>query len=456
MRRITSRVYGLLAVILGFAAGLGILIASMAANGAAWAGNKANAHAFTRGELTAAGGIYDRNGIALAASEDGKRVLPESRTMRAATLHAVGDPQGFISAGAQSVFRNTLIGWSPLNGMYSLAHYGRGSDVLLGLDANLCEAAYKALNGRKGTVGVMNYRTGELICMVSSPSYDPLKKPRDIDDPEKYDGVYLNRLFQGLFTPGSTFKVVTAICAIENIPDLESRTFTCNGKYATGEGYVICQSKHGKVTFQQALNKSCNSAFAQLALELGQEKLRTTAESLGFNQSFAVDGISLANSRFTSTQLNALELGWAGIGQHTTLANPAHMLMLMGAIANGGEGYLPRLAMATRSPAGHVSPFGGGKPRAGISMNPDTALRMQALLRSNVMDEYDTRGSHERLRLCGKTGTAEVEGKKSHAWFVGFSLAEETPYAIVVVGENAGSGRAVAYEIAVKVMEAAR
>ena len=455
MRRISSRVYGLLAVILGFSAGLVILIASMAAHGAAWAGNRANAHAFTRGELTSAGGIYDRNGVALAASVDGKRVLPESRTMRAATLHAVGDPQGFISAGAQSVFRSTLIGWSPLNGMYSLARYGRGSDVILGLDAELCATAYRALNGRKGTVGVMNYKTGELLCMVSAPSYDPRHKPTDIDGNEKYEGVYLNRLFQGLFTPGSTFKVVTAVCAIENIPDLESRTFTCEGRYATGAGYVKCQGKHGKVSFQQAMNKSCNSAFAQLALELGQDKLRAAAESLGFNKSFAVDGISLSASRFTTGDMDALELGWAGIGQHTTLANPAHMLMLMGAIAGGGEGVLPRLAMSTRSPTGHVSPFGGGRPRAGVSMNAATALRMQSLLRSNVMDEYDSRGRYERLRLCGKTGTAEVDGKNPHAWFVGFSLAAETPYAIVVVGENAGSGRAVAYEIAVKVLSAA-
>ncbi len=460
MRRISKRVYVLLAFVLGFAGGLGVLIFSLGLHGAAWAGNRANAHAFSGGELSNAGGVYDRNGVALIASKDGKRIWPESKTMRMATLHAVGDPQGFISAGAQSVFRSTLIGWTPLNGMYSLARYGRGSDVLLNLDANLCATAYKALDGRKGAVGVMNYQTGELLCMVSSPSFDPLKKPKDIDDSEKYEAVYLNRLLHGLFTPGSTFKVVTAACAIENIPDLDSRTFTCNGRYATGEGYVICRAKHGKLTFQEALNESCNSAFAQLALELGQAKLRATAQALGFNQSFAVDGITLSGSRFATGDLNALELGWAGVGQHTTLANPAHMLMLMGAVANGGKGVLPQLVMATRGPSGHVTAFGGGKarfdrPKTGIEMNSATAERLKALLRSNVMDEYDPDGRNEELRLCGKTGTAEVDGKTPHSWFVGFSLAEETPYAVVVVGENAGGGRAVAYEIAVKALSAA-
>jgi peptidoglycan glycosyltransferase len=452
-RRLSKRVYGLLALILGFSAGLLILIGSLVLHGAAWAGNRANAHAFSGGALSAAGGVYDRNGLALAASLDGERILPESKAMRMATLHAVGDPEGFISSGAQSVFRNTLIGWSRWNGMYSLVRYGRGSDVLLSLDANLCEAAYKALDGKKGTVGVMNYKTGELLCMVSSPSFDPLKKPTDIEDNEKYDAVYLNRLFHGLFTPGSTFKIITMACAIENIPDLDSRIFTCTGKYATGEGYVICNNTHGKVNFQQAVNKSCNSTFAQLAIELGEDKLRATAEAMGFNQNYVIDGIPISTSRFATGQLNALELGWAGVGQHTTLANPAHMLMLMSAIANGGEGYLPRFALATRSPAGYVSAFGGGKPKVGIKLNAATANQLQILLRSNVTDQYSPGGAHERLRLCGKTGTAEVDGKTPHSWFVGFSLAEETPYAIVVLGENAGGGRAVAYEIALKVLE---
>ena len=93
----------------------------------------------------------------------------------------------------------------------------------------------------------------------------------------------MNRFFSGLYTPGSTFKVITAACAIENIPDIYDRTFECTGKVQIGEGYVICNGVHGKIGFEKALNKSCNVAFALIANELGAEKLTATAERLGFN-----------------------------------------------------------------------------------------------------------------------------------------------------------------------------
>ena len=100
----------------------------------------------------------------------------------------------------------------------------------LTLDADACDVAYKALSNYKaGTVGVINYKTGETLVMVSTPSYDPQNKPSDIDDNDEYAGAYINRLLTGLYTPGSTFKIVTAICAIENIPDIYDRTFKCTG-----------------------------------------------------------------------------------------------------------------------------------------------------------------------------------------------------------------------------------
>jgi peptidoglycan glycosyltransferase len=442
----------LLALVIGFACGLTALAGSLAAHGAKWAGSRANAHVFSNGQLVSAGGIYDRNGVALAASAGGERILPESKTTRMATLHAVGDPQGFISAGVQSVFRAKLIGWSAWNGMYPLVRYGRGSDVLLNLDAELCATAYKALNGHKGTVAVMDYRTGELLCMVSAPSFDPLHKPENMEGDEKYDAIYMNRFLHGLFTPGSVFKIVTAAAAIENIPDIHTQVFTCTGKYATGEGYVICSGTHGKIHFEQAMNNSCNAAFAAIAEQLGEQKLRAMAEQLGFSRQYAIDGIPLSPSRFSGGGMNVLELGWAGIGQHTTLANPAHFLMLMSAVANGGEGAVPRLVAGIRSPGGFVAAY--GRKESGVRLSAATARQLVELLRSNVQNKYDSDGSEDAMQLCGKTGTAEVNGKKPHAWFAGFSANPQTPYSIVIVAENGGSGQGVAYDIAAKVMRA--
>jgi len=454
MRRIAGRALALLAVILGFMAGAGILAGSFAVHGAQWATNRANGHIYTAGAIARAGSVLDRNGVALAETKNGKRDMPGGSQLRKATLHAVGDPQGFISTGAHSAFRSDLTGYSAIGGIYGLVRYGRGSDVRLTIDAKLCSTAWQALNGRKGAVGVYNYKTGEVLCMVSSPSYDPLYKPKDIDTNPAYDAVYLNRFLHGLFTPGSTFKIITAACAMENIPDIDSRAFTCAGKYATGGGYVTCHATHGSLHFEKALNVSCNSVFAQLAIELGEAKLKKTAEAMGFNQVFTSDKLPLAISQYPPAPRDPLELGWTGVGQHTTLANPCQMLLLMGAIANGGQGIMPRLVMNTVTPGGATIP--SGRARTALRIDPGIASRLRVMLRSDVTVTYDPSGRKTGdLQLCGKTGTAEVDGKQPHAWFVGFSLNPAKPYAIVVVGENAGGGQAVAFEIAAQVMRAA-
>ena len=449
MRRITSRAWVLLALLLGFSAGLTILAAGFARNGAKWATNRANGHIYSAGAIARAGSILDRSGVVLAETRDGKRRLYPSASMRRATLHAVGDPQGFVSTGAHTAFRAKLTGYSGVSGLFGLIENGKGEDVTLTIDAALCKTAYQALGNRKGCVGVYNYKTGDILCMVSSPSFDPLYKPKNMEGNPAYDAVYLNRFLHGLFTPGSTFKVVTAACALEHIPDIDSREFTCNGGYATGEGLVVCREKHGKLGFQKALNVSCNSVFARLAIELGEQRLRATARSMGFDQVFHVEKLPLAKSLFMPRAANPetplLDLGWTGIGQGTTLANPCQMMMLMGAIANGGRGTQPRLLARQE-----ILP-----PKTVLRMDPAIAARLRDMLRSNVVNVYDPGGRKTPgIALCGKTGTAEVDGKRPHAWFVGF--AAQAPLAIVVVGENAGGGQTVAFEIAAQVLRAAK
>lgn len=454
MRRISGRVLALALILVLFCTGVGVLGVQFTVYGAQWATNRANGHIYSNGMIARAGAVYDRNGTILAETKDGKRSMPGGASLRKATLHAVGDPQGFVSTGAHTAFRGTLTGYSRVSGIFDLMQYGKGSDITLTIDAQLCKAAWNALNGRKGTVGVYNYKTGEVLCMVSSPSYDPSNKPSNIEGNAAYDAVYLNRFLHGLFTPGSVFKVVTAACAMEHMSDIDSRAFTCKGKYATGDGYVTCRASHGTLNFTEALNVSCNSVFAQLAVELGNAKLQATAGHMGFNALYKTEKIPLAMSQFPTGERTALELGWTGVGQHTTLANPCQMMLLMGAIANGGKGPLPVLIKNTISPAGLT--LSRDKAKAGISIDPAIAARLRTMLRADVTETYDTSGKKTgELQLCGKTGTAEVDDGNPHAWFVGFSMNPQTPYAVVVVGENAGSGQGVAFEIAVKVLKAA-
>ena len=167
-----------------------------------------------------------------------------------ATLHVVGDLYGNVGTGALTAFAKQLTGYTLLGGAYGATE---GSDVYLTIDADLNEVAYEALNGRKGTVAVYNYETGEILCLVSSPSYDPVNIPDDLESNEAYEGAYVNRFFSATFTPGSVFKTVTLAAAVEEIPDLTERTWVCDGSAEIGGGTVTCAAAHGEQDIRQAL-----------------------------------------------------------------------------------------------------------------------------------------------------------------------------------------------------------
>ena len=255
MKSISKRALSLYALVLLFLAGVGLLYFNLVINSNDWAMNRANKHLYSDGALSTAGDILDSDGNILVTTQDGKRVYSDNKNVRMALLHTIGDTNGYISNGIQTSFEDELTGYTLKDGVYNLKRYGKGNDIKLTLNSKVCETAYKALGKNKGTVGVINYKTGEIICIVSTPTYDINDKPDDIDTDitGKYEGIYINRFFSGVYTPGSTFKVLTATCAIENIPDIYERTFECKGKIQIGEGYVICSGTHGKIGFQKAL-----------------------------------------------------------------------------------------------------------------------------------------------------------------------------------------------------------
>lgn len=460
MRITSKRALAIYALIGAFLVGVVFLIGGFVLNGETWALKRFNQHLFTGGSLTSAGTIYDTNGTILAQTKNGERVFNDSSRIRKATLHMVGDTAGYISTGIHTIFRSELTGYNLIDGVHLLKEDGEGNNITLTLNADVCATALNALGDRKGTVGVYNYKTGEILCMVSSPTYDPERKPTDIDTDKtgKYDGIYLNRFLSGVYTPGSTFKTVTAISAIDNIPDIFTQKFTCKGKMQTNGGVIYCNEKsgHGTLTFEQALNKSCNVAFAQIALQLGAEKLTATAEQLGFNQAMQMDGINIAISKFDLSGADERGIGQAGLGQHTTLVNPYHMLTIMGAIANGGTPVTPYVVKSITTPGGLTLKKGSANTGKAY-LSASTASKMVELMRSNTIHFYGDSRFPSGMQICGKTGTGEVGGDKApHAWFVGFSQNPATPYAFVVVVENGGSGYQQAIPIANKVLAAIR
>lgn len=457
MKMITRRGLFLLILIIAFLFGLGFLTYSLITDGGEWVMQPYNSHVYYNGELTGAGKITDVNGRSLAETADGQREYNDSVTTRKATLHTVGDTKGFISTGVQNVYEAKLTGYNILTGIYSAAN-GKSNDMELTVDADVCDVAYEALSNYKaGCVGVMNYKTGDIVCMVSTPSYDVQNKPSDIDTNPYYEGAYINRLLTGLYTPGSTFKIVTAICAIENIPDIYERTFTCVGEYDPGKGTPIeCNAYHGEINFKNALAKSCNSAFAQIAIELGPEKLSETAEQLGLTSPVTVSGdITSSTGRFFLEKGDADDyVGWTGIGQGDTLVSPIAMLRLAGAIANDGKAVSCNLVNSFANKAGKALDLDFSKKETQL-FDSDTAGKIKSMLRYNVEEQYGDY-NYEGLNLCAKSGTAQIDGEDSHntAWFVGFTDDDKNPYAFVVLIEYGNSGSQTAGPIANKVLQA--
>lgn len=456
MKMITRRGIFLWILSALFVAGIVFLTVSFVSHGDEWAMKRYNRHLYSNGELIGAGTIYDSKDEILAQTVDGERKYADSKTTRKSTLHVVGDPKNFISTGVQSTFDSKLTGYNIMFGVYNIKRYGRGNDMKLTIDSDICNAAYKALDGRKGTIGIVNYKTGDIVCSVSSPSFDVNDVPDNLETSEYYEGVYINRLLSAHYVPGSTFKVVTAICAIENIPDIYERTWECHGAYQPEKGVEIkCNANHGgKITFKDALAKSCNSAFAQIAIELGEEKLNETAKELGIGSEITISGaINAFEGKFNVKNAADDLLGWTGIGQGETRIAPITMLRIMSAIANGGNAVSMNIVDDFANQAGKALNITLPTNKVTL-MSEETASQIKTMLRYNVQEQYgDSR--YEGLNLCAKSGTAQIDSDASHniAWFTGFMDDEKNPYAFVVVVENGNSGSKTAGPIANRILQ---
>lgn len=448
MRLMGKRAWVLTAFCLLFMAGLFFFLYSYATQAPRWATYPVNRHLYQSGRLVAAGDITDRSGTILAATENGVRHYAESAGVRRALMHLTGDADGNVATGLQVSYRQALTGWNYLSGAYSFGDR-HGGDIVTTVDASLCRTAYEALGSHRGTVGVMNYKTGELLCMVSAPSFDPMNPPNIGKNPAKYEGVYVNRLLSASFTPGSIFKLVTAAAALDRLPDLSERTFNCEGSLTLDGGKITCPEVHGKQNFGQALTHSCNVAFASLALDMGPGVLTEYAEKAGFNsRSMHLDNIHVSGGSFTLDDAKEADLGWAAVGQYKTLVNPLSYLQFVGSLANGGQRVNPHIVKDTFA---SLLPQ-PGLSAAGRSLSAETAGRLKSMMRDNVKNNYGE-GSLKGYNLCAKTGTAEVGGGLTpHSWFVGFLDSEKAPLCFIVLVENGGAGRSAAAGVARKVL----
>lgn len=456
MRKIERRALFCLLIAVALVLGVGVFCFRFVAHGGDWASFPSNRHLYNKQGVLIGGRILDRNGTVLSETKDKGRVYADNKTMRRATLHAVGDASGNIGTGAQTAFADKLTGYNLITGAYSLTGVGAGSNLYLTIDADLNKTAYEALDGRRGAVGVYNYETGEVLCMVSTPAFDPADPPsaEELEDGSKWEGVYMNRFLSATLTPGSVYKAVTLAAAIDTIPTLFTRTFTCDGHFRVDGRDITCPQAHGKMDIARAFEVSCNGVFGALATEVGPAVMQQYAERAQLLDSITVSGIKTAQGSASFPSNDPANLAWSGIGQHHDLTNPCNFMVYMGAIARGGIPTSPQLISHTTTAGGIPTSIYWDKHGTRM-LEESTADRIADMMRKNVQNHYGEQ-RFANMQLCAKTGTAEVgNGKRPNAWFAGFSKDPAHPYAFTVVIEDAGGGNTAAGTVASEVLRAA-
>lgn len=451
MNRVMSRSRVLMVLVLILALGVSFFLGEYALNSGKWVHSAGSPHIYNADNI-GCGQIADRDGN-LLLDLTGTRTYSNSALLRMSTLHWIGDRQGNISAPALSHYAKQIAGFDPFSGLY--AYGGVGGQVQLTLSAQLQMAALEAMGDYKGTLAIMNYKTGELLCAVTTPTYDPDDVP-DIagDTSGAYKGVYLNRFTQSTYTPGSIFKIVTMIAALECIEDIETQEFTCTGELAYGVDKVTCERVHGKQNIRDAFKNSCNCAFAKVSEQIGGKRLARYAQQLGVLDPLEFDGIKTAAGNIDSADRAEVLVAWSAIGQHKDLVNPASFLSLVSAVANGGIGQ--RMHLVDSIKTGLTTTYESKPASSDRLMSTQTAQTLQELMRNNVENYYGDE-NFAGFTVCAKSGTAEVGGDlKPNAMFTGFLTDEEYPLAFIVTIENGGYGRLTCVPVLEKVLLACR
>lgn len=428
MKKITNRALSVLIIAALVIGGIGYYIARYIESGRDWALYFSSANSGVSGEL------FDRNGRLLARFNATENSFSPDWLTRVSNYHVTGDYWGRTGTGVLTRFGAELVDYSLLTG----TTHGEDKNYTLNIDSKLNAAAFEALGAnRRGAVLIMDYTTGEILCMVSSPSVDPAEA-----NAEPQDGAYINRCISAAFTPGSIFKLITAAAAIETVPDMFDRTFFCDGVYDVAGVEINCTGVHGTQTFEEALANSCNCAFAQIAVKVGFENMLQYVSDYGFTSSHSLDGIDTKRGTYLTEFPGDPELAWSGIGQSVDLVCPFSMLRFVAAIANGGMLVEPRLIRSDT------------EPEKVQLVRPETAERLREMMSFNVSYHYGTENFPD-LDICAKTGTAELGDGTSHSWFTGFLNDTEHPYAFIVLIEQGGGGLTNAGAVANKILQKA-
>lgn len=353
---------------------------------------------------------------------------------------------------------NAFIGEKIQNELDSSKNYG--DNIVTTLNVELQQTAYDALGVYSGAIIVTDAKTGKILTMVSKPDYDPNQIVQIWDDVINDDesSILLNRATQGLYPPGSTFKIITALEYFrENGEEVNSYSYQCNGSFTNGTDKVNCYhgTKHGSVSFQRSFEKSCNSSFVNIGLSLDLNRMSKTAEELYFNKTLPTSLLSKKSSYVLGVDDASYDVMQTAIGQGKTQITPLHLNMITQAIANGGQMMEPYVIDRVENYKGTlVKQF--DKRVAGNIMTEEEAEFLTRLMTGVVEEGTASKLSGLSYTAAGKTGSAEYNGVKedSHAWFTGFAPAQNPEICVTIIVEGAGSGGDYAVPIAKRIFDA--
>ena len=329
-----------------------------------------------------------------------------------------------------------------------------GDNLVTTLNVKLQRAAYDALGSRKGAVVAIEPSTGKILAMVSKPAYDPNTVDENWEtliNASDDDSKLINRASQGLYPPGSTFKMMTAMEFIRENPDTFSDfKYRCKGTDTFSGNVINCYGKeeHGREDLENAFAKSCNGAFAKLGTELDLQKFTKLCEKFYFNKALPVDFEYNKSKFLLEKDADMGEITQTAIGQGKTTITPLLNAIITATLANDGVMMKPYLADHIENADGTVVTSYTGE-KQGRLVKKETAGQMKKLMKAVVKSGTGSSLKNFSYQIAGKTGSAEFDSEgTSHAWFVGFAPANEPKIAVSIVVEGAGTGSQYAVPIA--------
>lgn len=399
------------------------------------------------------------NGVEIASSVESNDGYAFQRTYSQPELYA--GITGYYSSvygatGLESAMNEQLSGNSDAQFYDRLAQMFTGSStqgasVELTIDPNLQQLAYNLLDGHKGSIVALNPKTGEILAMVSTPSYDPnalsshnaesvLAQYAALNEDPNHP-LYSRAIAGDTYAPGSTFKIIDAVAALESGKyDANSvidnpQNLTLPNTNVTLPNYVGGQcATQTTATIEWALAQSCNTPFAQIAMDLGEGRIAQTAKNFGYGQDLRIP-LPVSQSVFPAN-MEKSQLAQAAIGQYDVKTTPLQVAMMSAAIANDGVQMKPNLIRSVKS-KNLSSLYEFSAEELQKSTSADVANQVTEWMVNDVDNGIASGASVNGVKVAGKTGTAEIgDTGLNNSWFTGFAPADNPQVAIAVVYEG--------------------